>query len=545
MKAFFKKKRNKRIVIGIVIVLIVFIILPRILGGLNNRQASADSQYTMVSATSRDITVTLTGTGTLKPANSYTVMSLNSGDILSAPFEEGDVVEKDSVLYNIDSSNLTSNIETAQISVSESQRSYQRMLESLEDLTIKAPNQGTVMNFNLEIGDTVQAGQTIATIRDSKTMTIELPFGADDASHITLGQQANVTISGSFETLSGVVSDVSTIVNVLPGGMQVRSVTIDVINPGGLLPTYEATAVVGDYACFESSTFNYKEEGVVLAKASGDVLKVNVKEGDIVAKDAILITLDSTTLQDQIASAKNSLRRSEISLESSQDALDGYVINSPIGGTVIEKNYKEGDTVSAGNPLCTIFDLSYLSMTLYIDELDISQISVGQPVTITAEAVDGKIYSGVVKKVNINGVTNGGTTTYPVTIQIDEIDGLLPGMNVDAEIVIKSSKNVLAVPVAAVVRGNKVLVKTSDEVETNATKSNGVPLDSTVDQAPNGYKYIEVTTGISDTDYIEILSGLKEGDEVAIENRTVKDVFMFGRPSQNEQPADGTGVGTP
>lgn len=537
MKAFFKKKRNKRIVIGIIIVLIVFIILPRILGNIGNRQAFSDNQYTMVSATTKDITVTLTGTGTLKPANSYTVMSLNSGDVLSAPFEEGDVVEKDSVLYTIDSSNLTSNIETAQISVSDSQRNYERMLESLEDLTIKAPNAGTVMNFDLKVGDKVQAGQTIATIRDSQTMTIDLPFGADDASHISIGQTANVTISGSFEIIDGVVSNVSSIVNVLPGGMQVKVVTIEVTNPGGLLPTYEATAVIGDYACFESGTFIYKEEGIVLAKTSGDVTTVNVHEGDVISKDTVLVTLDSTTLQDQIDSAKNALRRSEISLESSQDALDGYVINSPIGGTVIEKNYKEGDTLSAGKPLCTIFDLSYLSMILYIDELDISQISVGQPVTITAEAIEGKIYSGVVTKVNINGVTNGGTTSYPVTIQIDETEGLLPGMNVDADIVIQSSKNVLAVPVAAVVRGNKVLVKT-DAADVAGT------------DAPNGYKYVDITTGISDNDYIEILSGLNEGDEVAIENRTVKDVFIFGRPGQNgnqnnDQPSDETGVGTP
>ncbi|MDH8678801.1 efflux RND transporter periplasmic adaptor subunit [Fusibacter bizertensis] len=537
MKSFFKKKRNKRIVIGIVVLLILFIVLPRILGSLGDRQANMDSQYTMVSASNKDITVTLSGTGTLKPADSYTVMSLNSGDVISAPFEEGDVVEKDSVLYEIDSSNLTSNIETAEISVAESQRSYQRMLESLDDLTVKAQNAGTVMDFDIEVGDSVQVGQTIATIRDSKTMTIELPFGADDASHITVGQQANVTISGSFETLGGIVSEVSPIVSVLPGGMQVRQVTISVANPGGLLPTYEATAVIGDYACFESATFKYKAEGMVIAKASGDVAKVFVREGDFIAKDASLIVLDSTTLQDQIQSAKNTLRRSEISLESSQDALDGYVISSPIGGTVIEKNYKEGDTLSAGNPLCTIFDLSYLSMTLYIDELDISQISVGQPVTITAEAVEGKTYAGLITKVNINGVTSGGTTSYPVTIRIDEIEGLLPGMNVDAEIVIESRERVLAVPVAAVVRGNKVLVKTSGEETTNS--------DTPVTDAPSGYKYIEITTGISDTNYIEILSGLNEGDEVAIENRTVKDVFMFGRPGQNDQPSDGTGVDTP
>ena len=140
-----------------------------------------------------------------------------------------------------------------------------------------------------------------------------------------------------------------------------------------------------------------------------------------------------------------------------------------------------------------------------IDELDISSVEVGQEVRITADAVEGKTYTGVVTEVSVAGTTSGGITTYPVTVRIDETDGLLPGMNVDAEIVISSADDVLAIPSAAVSRGDMVLVTANSPSAVNA-------LDQ---EAPEGYVYVPVETGVSDNSYIEVLSGLQEGDTVA------------------------------
>ena len=103
------------------------------------------------------------------------------------------------------------------------------------------------------------------------------------------------------------------------------------------------------------------------------------------------------------------------------------------------------------------------------------------------------------------GTTSGGITTYPVTVRIDETDGLLPGMNVDAEIVISSTEDALAIPASAVNRGDTVLITADSPSAANA-------LDQ---EAPEGYVYVAVETGVSDDSYIEILSGLQEGDTVA------------------------------
>ena len=174
---------------------------------------------------------------------------------------------------------------------------------------------------------------------------------------------------------------------------------------------------------------------------------------------------------------------------------------------MVTKTAKAGDKIEGGSSgtLCTIYDLTYLEMTMSIDELDISDVAVGQTVQITADAVEGKTYTGVVTNVSVAGITSGGITTYPVTVRLDETDGLLPGMNVDAEIVIEDNRDTLAVPAASVNRGNTVLITADSPSAANA-------LDQ---EAPEGYVYVEVETGVSDGSFIEVLSGLQEGDTVA------------------------------
>ena len=141
-------------------------------------------------------------------------------------------------------------------------------------------------------------------------------------------------------------------------------------------------------------------------------------------------------------------------------------------------------------------------MTINVDELDINQVTVGQDVTVTADSVDGT-FSGVVTRVSMVGTTNNGTTTYPVTVQVDDYGELRPGMNVNAQIVVEQATDAIAVPNAAIERGDYVLVTTDSPSAANA--------DTTM-PAPDGYVYVSVETGVSDDNYTEITSGLQEGD---------------------------------
>lgn len=470
--------------------------------------AAAATSYTTAEVARMDVSSSITGSGTLEAADSYSVTTLIEGSILTAAFEEGDQVEEGTVLYTIDSSDAASSLEQAQISLNQSERSYQNTMESLEDLTVTAPVSGQVYSIDVEAGDEVSAGQQVATVRDSKTMSLEVTFPADDAASFYVGQSASVTLDSTFETLTGSISKIAGNDTVLTGNVIVRSVTIDVSNPGGLSTEQSASAAVGTVTSTGSGTFTYKAEEAVTAQVSGTVASIQVSEGQQVSKNQALVVLTSDDLDDQVQSAQDSLRNAQISYEKQTEQLEDYTVTAPITGTIVDKNYNAGETSEANQVLCSIYDLSYLTMTLSVDELDISDIAVGQTVTITADAVEDRTYTGTVTKVSVAGTSSGSATTYPVTIRIDDTDGLLPGMSVDATIELAAAQDVLAIPSAALNRGNTVLV-TAD----SPSAAGGTLVEATTEDGEDYYS-VEVTTGVIGDSYIEIVSGLQEGDTV-------------------------------
>lgn len=503
-----KKRRWKKFAVAGVALVVAAGVGWQMLSPGQSSAASATS-YTTAEVTRMDVSSSITGSGTLEAADSYSVTTLIEGSILTADFEEGDEVEEGTILYTIDSSDASNSLEQAEISLNQAQRSYNNQLESQEDLIITSPVSGQVYSIDVEVGDDVSAGETVATIRDSQTMSLEVSFPADAATSFYVGQSATVTLDSTFETLTGTISKISGTDTVLTGNVIVRTVTIDVSNPGGLSTEQIASAAVGTATSTASGTFTYKEEETVTAQVSGEVSSIRVSEGDQVSSGQPLIVLTSDDLDDSLQSASESLRNAEISLENQYENLDDYTITSPIKGTIVDKNYNAGETTEANQVLCTIYDLSYLTMTLSVDELDIASIEVGQSVSIVADAVEDTTYTGTVTKVSVAGTSSGNATTYPVTIRIDETDGLLPGMSVDATIELASAEDVLAIPSAALNRGDTVLV-TAD----SPSAANGTLVESTAEDGEDYYS-VEVTTGVSGDDYIEIVSGLQEGDTVA------------------------------
>ncbi len=516
-----KKLLRKKVLIPAVACVAALSLGIRFLGG-GQTALAADLTYTTAAVERRDITAEITGSGSLEAANSYSVTSLVDGTILADYFEEGDQVDEDTVLYDIDSSDMASSLEQSEISLSQAQRSYNNKLKDLADLTVTAPKAGQVVDIAVEAGGDVSAGQTVATIRDSDTMTLKVPFLADEAAGFYVGQSAQVTLDSTFEVLNGTVTEVSGVDQVLTGNVIVRDVTIQVSNPGGLSTSQTGSATVDGCASASGGSFSYLAERSVTAEVSGTVASIHVSEGDRLSQGGAILTLTSDNLEDELQSAAEALRNAELSLESRYDQLDNYTITSPISGTVIDKNYNAGENIETGQTLCSIYDLSYLTLTLNVDELDISNIQVGQQVLITAEAVEGRTYTGVVTKVSVAGTSSSGTTTYPVTIRIDETDGLLPGMNVDATITLDSAGGVLAIPSAALNRGNTVLVTADSPSAANGTLMEGIGGDS------EQYYSVPVEVGVSDDSYIEIISGLQEGDTVAYIPTTSSGSFEMG-----------------
>ena len=283
-----KKRRWKKFAVAGVALVVAAGVGWQMLSPGQSSAASATS-YTTAEVTRMDVSSSITGSGTLEAADSYSVTTLIEGSILTADFEEGDEVEEGTILYTIDSSDASNSLEQAEISLNQAQRSYNNQLESQEDLTITTPVAGQVYSIDVEVGDDVTAGETVATIRDSQTMSLEVSFPADDASSFYVGQSATVTLDSTFETLTGTISKISGTDTVLTGNVIVRTVTIDVSNPGGLSTEQTASAAVGTATSTASGTFTYKEEETVTAQVSGEVSSIRVSEGDQVSSGQTLI----------------------------------------------------------------------------------------------------------------------------------------------------------------------------------------------------------------------------------------------------------------
>ena len=502
-KQFLKRNWKKITAVVCVAAVAAAVLLPK-----NSKKAvQASTQYMETALERRDITNTFSGSGTISAANTYTVKSLVKGTVLTADFEVGDTIEKGTVLYTIDSSDVATSVEKAQLALEQAQRSYD---DTADAQYIRSVIGGTVASIKVKAGDYVTAGQEIATVRDDSSLLLTLEFPAADASGFAVGQAAEVILNGTFETLSGTVQAVAGTDTISSGNLLVRTVTIAVKNNGSLTTAQAASATINGVSALASARFDYQHQQTVTATTSGTVAAVCVKEGTAIEANTAIVQLSGTELSRQVQSAADSLLNAQLSMSDTQKQMENYTIPSPISGTVIQKNVKAGDTVgtdtTASETLCTIYDLSYLEMTLNVDELEILSIKEGQTVTITADAISDRTFTGVVTSVSAAGTTTGGTTTYPVTIRIDDTGDLLPGMNATAEIEVSSASNALAVPNGSVVRGNYVLVTKDSPSAANAVQ------DMT---APDGYVYVKITTGTSDNDSIEVTGGLQEGDTIA------------------------------
>lgn len=531
------KKRNKwpkrLLVLGVVAALALFLIFGR----GTAKQTVAAGAYLTDTAALRALTVTVTGPGTVQPTDTARITASVLGDILESPLAEGDTVKKGDVLYTVDPADMDTAIRQANTSVEQatlSQRSaqlnYDNLLKTQRDneknLAVKATGTGVISKLYVSQGDTVTVGTPIAEILDREHMELALPFHAADAQSFSVGQRATVAVTGTGETLEGAITDIAHTDSAGPGGTLTRTVTVTVDNPGALSPASSGSAMVDGVAAAASGPFRYAESCQLTALYTGELEALSIREGDWVTEDQEVGRFKAADMQAQIDSAAISLENASLSLRTARDNLQrtldnlkDYTITSPIDGRIIEKRLEAGDTLdqaalSAG-PLMVIYDMSRFTFELSIDELDIPRVSPGQRVEVTVSALNDRAFTGKVDKMSINGLTVSGKTTYPVTVVLDgngeelAAQGLYPGMNVSASIVVEEMGSVLSVPEDYIDRGDTVLVAGEGCLD---EKGNVADL-SKIEKR-------QVTLGRSNQAYVEILSGLSEGETVLRQNTT-------------------------
>ena len=461
-------------------------------------------------------------TGTVTYRDSYTMVPTVSGTVESCSIEVGDSVTAGQVLYVIDSDALEDQIDQANLSVESAQVALAQAAASLTqaqtglaqaqaacvDLTVYAHASGTVAAVNVHVGDVVSAGTPVAQVVDNLNLKLVVPFSLEEAAAIQPGDAGVISFPGISDTLAATVVRVYDAPVALSGSRTGINVEFSFRNPGTLASGSAATASVGDAVCMEAGTIANGTEQAIYAAQSGQVLTLSIAEGVSVTRGPAVLTLKNDSLTNAAETARQQvdsaalqrdaaqvqLRAAQTSLTQLTDQLEDYTITAPVDGTVLSRSVKQGDLASAGTPLAVVAQQEALCVHASIDEQYIDRVGTGQSVSITFTTDTGELrtYTGSVRRVEDTGVTSGGVTDYTVEIDLDNTDGLRDGMNVSVSILTEGKENCLRLPVNAV-DGDTVQVQRDGKTET-----------------------VTVETGLWGSDYVEILSGVTQEDEVLL-----------------------------
>ena len=516
--SFFRgKKGKKHIQILVVLIVVACIVAGCVAGARKQLNQQIGGSYLVNQVVRQDLRVAVSESATLAPADEYHITTMLSGEILKAPAEEDQEVQKGDLLFALDSSDVRNNVTRAGLSVQQAELSYSQAQEALHPT---ATITGTIREVLVHNGQAVQPGTPLAKLASDMDISADFLFPFADPAEFWVGQSATIFINGVAGTVTGTVSQVSDETSVTPDGKICASVRVKLQNPGALSDSLTCSAVIGSYCSYGDTPLSMAGNSLVTASDSGTVTGFTKLAGSTVKQGETLCTIESDNTRNQLENARLNLESVRLSADSSSDALDDYNITAPITGTLVTKNFKTGDKVegAASGELAVLYDLSHLKLQMMVHELDIGKVAVGQKVEITADALEGQTFTGVVDRISISGVTAGGSTSYPVTVLIQDYGELRPGMTVSANILGDEVNNVLCIPVDAVSRGNQVLVPGPGAMSEDGK--------TVVDASKIETR--EVKLGRNDEVFIEVLEGLEEGDVVLTANQasSMMDMMM-------------------
>lgn len=272
-----------------------------------------------------------------------------------------------------------------------------------------------------------------------------------------------------------------------------------------------------------------------LDKVTSDFNRTKELRAKNLASDSDLESAKSAFLsaKGSYDAARAQISQMEAGLKVQKDQLSKTTIYSPMAGTVSQLNVELGERVlgsgfSQGTNVMTISDLKSMLAVVDVDENDVVLLSVGDTARIKIDAFGDKVFRGIVYQIGNTAISTGtGTQEQVVNFEvklkfIDFDPGFRPGMSCNAKIETKTLNNVISVPIQSVTARNNMEMSPQSEEEGNAAnanakkkKDNSEKLKEIVFLAKtNKAQTVDVETGISDDNYIQIKSGLKVGEEV-------------------------------
>lgn len=499
--------------ISIILILIIIFAGYKIWTNLNSN--IGEVQYITATAEVGSIISSITGTGQVSASNRVDVASEVSGDIVFVPVKLGQIVRKGQTLVSLDQTDAVRAVDNAELSLENSKISYEKAQKqkadqsdssSISDLN-KAYEDGytAVSNAMIDIPDIISGADNIfydpshseyfddLSINSSAGQTgIDYKYEAGRAfdqakkDYEIVFKIYKLTKASSKEKLVPLIEDTYDMVKKLHASLTGAYNAIDYIKQrisNENIPNQIAT----DKSALSSS----------ITKLNNHISSLSDVLADI--EDAKDSTTEATL---DLKSAQLNLSKAEDDLYSANEDLANHNIKAPFNGIIGKINVLNGDKVSTNEAVATLITDEKIA-EVSLNEVDISSVKIGQKATLTFDAIDELNITGTVTEVDLLGTVNQGVVNYTIKISFDSNDDRVKtGMSLSANIVNNTKQNVLRIPNSAIKsRGNSSYVEILDDNEA-------------VTQIP-------VQVGLSNDEFTEIISGIKEGDKFISKTITV------------------------
>ncbi|MBT2734481.1 efflux RND transporter periplasmic adaptor subunit [Bacillus sp. ISL-7] len=237
------------------------------------------------------------------------------------------------------------------------------------------------------------------------------------------------------------------------------------------------------------------QQGKLEVKISGSGTVAPVTSEDIKS------TVDNDEIDEVLVSAGDTVSEGDELITFTDDS---DPITAPADGKITTISVTDGERVTNGQVIAHLTDYENLQTVVQVDELDITKIKKKQTVSITVSAYPDTTFTGKVTDIAAEGTSANGTSTFDVTIHIDQPKNLKVGMSTEASILTESKENALYVPVDGVYTNNneKYVVVTSASTEASSASSTS--------------QQRTVKTGISTDDYVELTEGVTAGERIQL-----------------------------
>jgi HlyD family secretion protein len=256
----------------------------------------------------------------------------------------------------------------------------------------------------------------------------------------------------------------------------------------------QAEAQVGNaYVALQSAELQYEQ-----VKAGADEHQIAIARAQLAQAQARLAKLEAGIGEEELLQLETQVRMAETTLERARASLEDAILRAPFAGTVAEVNVSAGEMTGSALPAVVLMDTSSFSLEVEVDEIDVGRLATGQTVEVTFDSLPDVVVTGTLRTIAEAASTSSGSVVYRTLIDLTPADAhLRAGMSATAAITVEVVKDALVVP-------NWVIQFTSD----------GQPF---VEKLVGGQAVrTNVELGVRNDEYTQVLSGLREGDQVAI-----------------------------